>query len=277
MNFEEVQQNLELFLDRKRAEEVKGKLERFKEDTWLTETIVSRFIGKEMRNLSADDFVQACQILENVVLIDYPVDNVVQYQPLYSVAINNNYLTRGYKPIISHLNNVSKIEKFAVSLGINKNPNFDQRTRDANDRRIHLFENSSYLGFMHSLLSEDPHTRDSMIGLEERLKNFETHLQDLKEQEINLAMLLSFGYSDIIKNLDLTQNRKEVNKFPEAAKKITEILKQLDSLGFDLYQKLTVSKLGEWVSGNKLDVITLLTNNLSREAFMYVSGLHLKK
>lgn len=279
MQIGELRECLELFLDKKVYENLKNKLTKFEEDSWLIEYINSKIGRKDMRNLGVDDFVSPLSVLDNVVTADYPIENPVLYSPLYRIAIENNELPR-FKKILAHLNKIGQIEKSLVSLGIQKNSNFGKRlsgSTTATEPRICIFEEASYLGFMESLLSEDQNIRRNMVGLDKRLTGFESYLQDIKNGGIDLNKLFLQGYTKIIKTLDSSQNKGEVDKFQEASQKVIGLIKRLDSLGLDIYLASSINSINKWLTENKLNQVNLLADYLSKEAIMYVSSLHLKK
>lgn len=279
MQIEELRECLELFLDKKVYENLKDKLTKFEEDSWLIEHIISKIGRKDMRNLGVDDFVSPLSVLDNVVTADYPIENPVLYSPFYRIAIENNELPR-FKKILAHLNKMGQIEKSLVSLGIQKNSNFGKKlssSTTATDSRSYIFEEASYPGFMESLLSEDQNIRRNMVGLDKRLTGFESCLQDIKNGGIDLNKLFSQGYTKIIKTLDSSQNKGEVDKFQEASQKVIGLIKRLDLLGFDIYLASSINSINKWLTENKLNQVNLLADYLSKEAMMYVSSLHLKK
>lgn len=275
MKIQELEEWLEILLDKGKSEKVKVKLDGFKEDTWLIENLSSTLEKKELRDLKLEDILPVTSKLDSVVLAEYPIENPTQYSPLYMSAIKSDRLQR-FGKILSHLNRISQIEKSIVSSGIQKNPNFSGQEYGNADRRLYVFDDSSYLSFMSSILNESQDTMGGMLDIDERLGNFEAHIKSLKEQGINLETLFSLGYANNMKILDY-QNRKDRNKFPETAEKVTGLLKKLDSLGFDIYHKSSIAKIFAWLNENKLDQIFTLSDYLSKEALMYISALHLKK
>ncbi|MDD5192044.1 MAG: hypothetical protein PHH54_01605 [Candidatus Nanoarchaeia archaeon] len=268
---------LQIFFDKEVFENLKPQLEKFKEDSWLIEHLYSKIGEKEMRNLGIDDFKDVVLIIDKVIMPDYPVNNVLNYYRLYARAIEENYIGR-FSNILAHLNRVGEIEKNVPSMGIIENKDYGKRDRNNNiDSRPYLFEDTSYIEFIREVLTEDSITRQNRISLDRRLEYFESHLQNLKDEQIKVGELFSYGYSKVIKTLDSAQNNVGVDKFQETSQKVKELIKRLDSLGLDMYTKSSVDKIDEWLSRNKFGEISLESQYLSKEALMYITGLHLKK
>jgi hypothetical protein len=101
-------------------------------------------------------------------------------------------------------------------------------------------------------------------------------LKELKEKGISIPNLFESGYVNVMKNLD-SKYQKDTNKFSESAKNLTNILTNLDSNGFLIYHNSAIRRLNDWVNENNLVMINDLLGYLSKEAFMYVSRLHLKQ
>jgi len=275
MNFEELNEWVGILLDKTKREEVKTKLLKFKEDEWLIKQLGSKFEGKDLKNMGVEDFVPFIDTLEKVVLQDYPIEDVVQYSALYSLAVNNIPAGNRFPRVLTHLNEVKNIEKSLVSSGINKNPNFKIGSNSYDsDVRLYIFEELSYLQKIRAILEN---SSDSFVELPERLTNFRTHLQDLKDKGIDLTRLFGCGYARVFDKID-EYNRKDKLKFPEVSTQVIELLKKLDTEGFDIYHKSSISGIVERLGdSSQIKGLSMISGYMSREAIMYMSGFHLKE
>ena len=277
MNHTQVIDTIGPFLSSEKETQVKEKIARFSEDEWLMSSIAGKLKDKEPRTVSLDDLVPAMNILKSIVFPNYPVENPVEYSDLYASAINSGSYER-YVQILEHLNKISGVEKAIAQLGIQKNQNFGrQRNNMGIDVRLNTFEDSSYLALMSQMMSENDDTRNKMKPLGERLTDFEDHISKLKSSGINLGMIFSVGYAQVIKNLDSRHHEKDSTLYAETSEKIIKVFSRLNELGFEVYNAQNIKKIATWVGEKKLNHNRELVDFLSKEALMYVTGLHLKK
>ena len=278
MGIEQVKELLDPFLNKKVNKEVAKGLGRFKEDEWLISDLEKRLGQKDFRQYSVDDFLPVIDILEGVVLADYPVENPVMFSRLYQPAISNGRVG-DYGIMLNHLNHVAGIEKELVSLGVSKNENYGGKLEDTGrtDNRLYIYDPPCYMNVMMSIFREDSNVRQAKEDLLVRLVNFKLHIEELKQEKLDLVKLFSAGYANVIRELDAIYHNKDDDKFGEKSVKVVELLKGLDSKGFDVYNSSNFETISGWVKEGKIEQINRSAGYLSKEAFIYITNLRLKK
>jgi len=94
---------------------------------------------------------------------------------------------------------------------------------------------------------------------------------------VDLGKLFEAGYGTVMETLDARYNHLEVNDFEENANQMLGLLKKLDERGFDIYHESSMKMIASWLQNKKLQSMVHMADYLSKEAFMYVTGMHLKK
>ena len=271
MNFEELNEWFGILFEKGKKEEIRAKLAKFKEDEWLLQKLGARFDGKDLKNMSIDDFVPTVAILETVILPEYPIEDVVKYSPLYVPTIGHENTYQAYKHVLAHLNQIKNIEPSLVSNGIIKNPDFRiSSSSSMNNPKLYIFEESSYLSIIERLLDNHPNAFPP-----ERLAKFNTHFQDLKTKGIDLTKLFDCGYAEILRRLNDGDLRRE--KFPTTSLQVAGLLKKLNTDGFDIYHKSSMSKLAGRINDDGIRELSIVSEYLSKEAMMYLGEFHLKE
>jgi len=275
MEYEELKQQIELFFNQKAsAEAVKG-LERFKSDGNLLNILGANLQGKDMRQVQIEHFSTLVDAIEGVVNATYPVENPVQYSPLYISALKNNRVPR-FKNILKHLNIVTEIDAKVTQIGISINPDRGQRQNyPENAEYSFLFDSTSYLALMKKI--QDDRDADK-APLEKRLHDFELHLKELAESGFKPSDLLANNYGLILDYFEVNAHGPEPNIFEERAKTIHDIIKSMDAAGFKVEDKTVITQIYNWATarGDMLGRFQKLSQYLSQEALMYMSGFHLK-
>ncbi|MDD4308583.1 MAG: hypothetical protein PHU53_07235 [Thermoplasmata archaeon] len=275
MNFEELNEWIGILFEKRKKEEIRAKLPRFKQDEWLIKQLGSQFEGKELKNVTLEDFIPLVNMLEKVVLPEYPLEDAVKYAPLYFSAVSNETVRKRYPKVLTHLNEIKTVEPSLVSEGIIKNPDFKYYpSSSGTDPRPYVFNELSYLERVRKILED---YSNEVIEFPERLANFGAHLRDLKEKGIDLIKLFGCGYARVLEKLD-GYNRSDQKRFPDVSTGVTELLKKLDTEGFNIYHESNISKIAERLRYDKgVKELSILSTYLSKEAIMYISGFHLKE
>jgi len=279
MSLQEVKESLDLFLNAEKSEQVLSKLDAFEEDKELIENIENQFCKKDLQNYNAGDVVKLIDIVSCIILPEYPVENPVYYSSLYDAALKENHLDR-FASVLKHLNEVSKIDRGFPQIGFIKNSNYgkpeDQyRNSDNKDWRPYATESGTYLYFLRNLIIKDNKANEK-IDIDARLLNFETHFRHLKDKGIDIVKLFYNGYAKVIETLDERCNAKGQDDFMRYATKISTLLENLDKSGMDIYKGNGTADL-ILKNLNDLDLLVSYTEYMSKEALMYVTGIHLKK
>lgn len=274
MRAEEFCTGLELFLSKDKHEKLREKIKRFEEDEFFLNYLGGDLIKKNIRDVKVEDLIPVSYILDSVVFLDYPVENPVHYSSLYKLAIFSNKLDL-FKGVLEHLNKISGIEKTLVSFGIEKNSNLGARNNQNNtDTRQYVFSDASYLGFMHNLLESGNNSRDGISLLATKLGKLERHVSFLKTGEIDLKKLFENNYSVLLRSV--CKKNENNDNLTEDLERVAGLFKKLDSKGFDMYNRSNILVINSWIETGKLNRIEILANYISKEALIYVSGLHLK-
>lgn len=281
MSWKEVRESLELFLNEEKSEEVLGRLEKFEEDKELLERLEQHIGKKELNQYSAAEFSKIIDILENVIMPDYPVENPAYYSSLYINAINNDRL-KTYAKVLRHLGKVSETAKEIVSTGFCKNKTQGEKSysneagRDQVDNRPYITEKGSYLYFMKWIIIEDRNSRDQKIDVDMRLDEFRQHFESLKEKGIDIGKLVEAGYCPVVQHMDEMYHKKGGNLTTEWDG-LADMVQKLDENGFDIYHSSTLSTILTYMNAGEWEKLAHLSGYLGKEAFMYLTGIHLKK
>jgi hypothetical protein len=272
MTYQELIDTLDIFLNKETMEKTRERLAKFQEDSWLIAKIGERIIGKELRSLDAGSFDTAISLISNIVLADYPIDNPVFYQAFYKCAFDSSRIER-CSQILGHLNSVALINADIPALGILKN---DPQTNSGNPYIYGFFE-GSYINFMWNVLAENSNVSSNMLGLEQRLSGFSSHINDLKNTGFNLGMLFDKRYAQVMQRMDANWNRRDNSGFEDISRKVSLLLTTFDQMGFNIYDSACVSKLGQFVEQKSVTSTTNFLKYASKEAAIYYLGLHLKE
>ncbi|VVB78982.1 Uncharacterised protein [uncultured archaeon] len=275
MNLEQTCQGLELFLSKDKNEKLRERLGRFEEDAGFLEYLEG-LSKKDMHAVKIEDLLPIANVLDAVVFPNYPVDSPVYYSVFYKNAISNNKL-KLFSNLLGHLTNVGNLEKGLVRDSLTLNSNFGKplnQYHNTPDNRVYVFSNDSYLNFAANIY--DNNKDDSISSAQRLFQHSENNLNSLKSLGFDLNRLNIGGYSSLFMKLYENERKENANNFHENTEKLSKLFKRFDELGFDMYNKQNISKASEWLNTEKLIQMRLLTDYMSKEALIYVSGLHIK-
>ena len=275
MNFEELKTNLPIYFSLELAKKVEEKIDSFKGDRYVL-GILEAFVSKDLRALTFQDTYKPYSVIESIVVQNFPVDDPLKYAVFYTAGAENNRLER-FEWILHHTNLIKKIDSSLPSLGLVKNNSFNVTNQDIKiDFRPYLLEPKSYLNFLYDIMMEDANKANSLIDIGTRFNGFEKHINDLKESGLDVKRIMSLNYSNLIKTLDETENKKDTKKFEEQATRAVQILKALDQRDLIIYDTKMVNLMLEWWKNRSFTEELNLIKGLSKETLMYCTGLHAK-
>ncbi|MCB9359640.1 hypothetical protein H6503_06945 [Candidatus Woesearchaeota archaeon] len=272
MTLDEIDKALAVYLDDSKQKEMVRRLKKFEDDISLMNVVKGKIPTKSLREMQINDLFPVLDLIENYVMIDYPVNNPLILSPIYHLAISSNKQQR-FSIVIDHLQQMKSIDDAFLTHGVVENKELDPSSQSWQKRNPFNFSKESYLNHILSYIATDM-TEDLAA---DRLVRLKGHAEALKAKEFDIARLISMGYSNVMMKLDIEYKDSSVDKFTDASSLVVSILETMEKRGFEVYNAENFTKIAEYIDNKRLSTTMKAMEYCHTEAVMYLTGLHIKR